>query len=406
MDILLMEDNPAKKGKLLPCLHSQAEGGRVDAVLCAEDALRLLKERQYDLFVADLVIPWRCNAEEKESNAIEIFQKIDEEIGGVFRPKFSLTISAGQSLSLEAQEFFGGRPWGIVRYDESSDECIEAIVQTCKFVKNEIQATSKSNRTCDVAIICALLEPEFAAIENLDLKWEAFEPLDGMQLIRYGQFHLNGKIIRVAAAFCSKMGPVPTAVLTTKIITALQPKVLLMSGICAGIPGKAAIGDVIAADVSWDWQSGKYIDKSGVETFEIAPHQVNIDGAVKNIVLMFKRDRAFWDSLAIMSSKKNLNIPKLILGPMASGSSVLADERVVSRIKSTQHKNVTGLDMEVYAMYAAAEACGSSTKFIAFKAVCDNGDVKKSDDFQTYASEISAAAVFHFIKFHAAPLLN
>ena len=37
-----------------------------------------------------------------------------------------------------------------------------------------------------------------------------------------------------------------------------------MCGICAGIPGKAAIGDVIAADSSWDWQSGKYTDKAWI----------------------------------------------------------------------------------------------------------------------------------------------
>jgi nucleoside phosphorylase len=90
---------------------------------------------------------------------------------------------------------------------------------------------------------------------------------------------------------------------------------------------------------------------------------------------------------------------------MASGSAVLADYRVSDRIKTTQHRNVTALDMEVYGVYAAAQACDPALPFISLKSVCDRGDKQKDDKYQQYAAAVSAAAALRFVQNHAAGLL-
>ncbi|WP_421955722.1 hypothetical protein [Polaromonas sp.] len=140
------------------------------------------------------------------------------------------------------------------------------------------------------------------------------------------------------------------------------------------------------------------------EAFEIAPHQIPIDDRLRAALLLLKRDEEFWSSLAPIALTHQATLPKMLIAPMASGSAVLADARVSERIKNTQHRNVTGLDMEVYGVYAAVQSCDSNAIFVALKAVCDNGDRQKDDKYQTYAAEVSAKATVRFIQTHASRL--
>jgi nucleoside phosphorylase len=407
IDVLLLEDDPAKKARLLTFLDLKKGVlfGRVDTALCTSDALSRLKDHQYDLLIADVVVPAALGGEPNESFAVELFNEIDEGVGGLLRPKYTVAVSASEGLLPQSKDFFVGRPWGILKYDESNDEFLTTIHKICEFIVTQKGQIAVA-RSCDVCVITALLEPEFSAVENSGVSWSALEPLDSTQFIRLGKIVVDGEERTVAAAFAPRMGPVSSAVLTAKVVLQLKPKLIVMSGICAGIPGKANIGDVVAADPSWDWQSGKFIDKNGDEVFEIAPHQVPIDDRLRPALTLLKRDEEFWNSLAPDAVKAGTALPRMVVGPLASGSAVLADSRVSDRIKSTQHRNVTGLDMEVYGVYAAAQACDPEMKFIALKAVCDNGDRQKDDKYQEYAAKVSAAATVRFIQKYAGGFLR
>lgn len=400
IDVLLLEDDPAKKQRLLSFLESKKGElfGRIDTALCTTDALSLLRAHQYDLLIADVVVPTVLGGEPNESYVVDLFHEIDEGIGGIHRPRYSLAISAAEGLSADSKNFFIGRPWGILRYDESNDEFQTTIEKICRFISDQ-RGQVATSRSCDFFIITALLDPEFSALEVSNrINWTALEPLDSTQFVRFGKIDVSGRIRTVAAAFAPRMGPVAAAVLTAKAVLLLQPKLIVMTGICAGIPSKASIGDVVAADLSWDWQSGKYIDKSGEEVFEISPHQVPMDDRIRPALTLLKRDEEFWSSFASLAQKTGTNLPKLVLGPMASGSAVLADARVSDRIKSMQHRNVSGLDMETYGVYAAAQSCNPEIKFVSLKSVCDNGDRQKDDKYQEYASTIGAATAVRFIE--------
>lgn len=406
LNVLLLEDDPSKKNRLLELLSSnKALFAHVDTVLCTSEAIRKMKEIQYDLFVADIVVPSELGGEKHEKNSIALFDQLDDNYDEIKHPSYSLPISASDGISKQAYDYFQGRPWGILHYTEASNECLATVEKVAKFVLSEKERVPDSP-TCDIFIITALMEPEFAAVESLGLKWGPLEPLDGSQLVRFGSVQIANKEYRVAAGFSARMGPVAAAILTAKAILRLRPRIIIMSGICAGIPGKAEIGDVIAPDISWDWQSGKYIDKAGAEAFQIAPHQLGLDDQSRNQLFLLKRDSKFWESLATLALQTKVNLPKLIVGPMASGSSVLADARVAERIKEQQHKNVVGLDMETYGVFAAANACDPRVKVMSMKAVCDQGDLKKNDDYQGYASKVSAAATLHFIEQYSQPLLE
>ena len=406
LDVLLLEDDPAKKNRLLAFLNERADlFSSVDLAICTSDAVRKMKERRFDLLIADIVVPAVLGGEKSEVHSISMFERIDDQVDDIMPPRFSLPVSASSEISPSVYEFFRGRPWGILQYNDTNGESIETIEKVAQYVLAQGQGAVVPSLACDVFIITALMEPEFSAIESLDVNWGALQPLDSSQLIRFGEISSDGKIYKVAAAFSPRMGPVASAVLATKAVLMLNPKLVIMSGICAGMPQKAGIGDVIAAEVSWDWQSGKYIDSSGAEQFQVSPHQIVLPDAVRNQLLLLKRDQDFWSSLAIKAVEVAKPIPKLVLGPMATGSSVLADARVSERIKSQQHKNLSGLDMETYGVYAAVQSCRPDINFISLKAVCDQGDMQKDDQYQSYAAFVSAKATLHFIKTFARPLL-
>lgn len=397
LNILLLEDDPAKKSKLLSLLQEKGLSSHLDVAICTSQALSLIEERpQYDLLIADVVVPADFTGDKDERNCMDFFDAIDERIAPEKRPLYSLPISAATNLTESAYDFFRCRPWGILPYSENNEDCLNALQSIAEWILNDKKNRDQRNH-CDVFIITALSHPEYSEIEQLGFDWGPFEPLDRTQLIRYGSLKVGEKTITVGAAFCARMGSVAAATLTTKAALMLNPKIVIMAGICAGVAGKADIGDVIAADVSWDWQSGKYIDKNGEEAFESSPHHINIDDELRNKLFIFKRDEPFWSSLSIFSQEHKIPSPKLVTAPMATGSSVLADVRVSERIRSVQHRNVTGLDMETYGVYAAVSANLTGTDFISLKSVCDKGDKKKDDKYQQYASLISAKAVEQFI---------
>lgn len=402
VNVLLMEDDPAKKQKLLRFLQERKEiFGRVKTVLCTDDAESEMRDNLYDLFIADIVVPQVIGGDKSESNSIALLEKLDDGFGGIIRPRFILPVSSSGELGLEVRDFFRGRPWGIVEYSEDGGDCMSTVEEIARYVlrQSDISTTeSPGIQPCDVFIVTALVDPEFSSLERQSITWGAMEPLDDAHLIRRGVLSTNQGELSVAIAYCSRMGPVAASILVTKGMLLLSPGLVIMSGICAGIPKKAGVGDVVAADISWDWQSGKYVDESGEEGFEIAPHQISIADDVRNGLISLGKDAVFWSGFSDVSRAMKVPCPKLVMGPMASGASVLADERVSSRIRKTQHKNVVGLDMETYAVFAAVQSANTSTRFVSLKAVSDNGDIMKDDKYRQYASDVAAAATVEFIK--------
>ena len=97
---------------------------------------------------------------------------------------------------------------------------------------------------------------------------------------------------------------------------------------------------------------------------------------------------------------------RVLIGPVATGSLVVADGQVVEEIQA-QHRELLGIEMEVYGLYAAAH-CASKPRPMAFalKAVCDFADSSKNDDYQRYAAFASANVLRVLMERLAARLLD
>lgn len=404
LKILIVEDNPNKKRKLFERL-SQSPNlfAEPEVVVCAVDAIRRLQERDFDLMILDVFLPFKVNGEPEEQHSMDLLSRIDAGTGGLKRPKHVAVISSQDKLSRVASEFFQGRPWGCIHYSEDSDQSLVDVENVAKWIFADRNANSIISK-CDIFIIAALEEPEFTALEAELPELGPLLPLDSTHLVRFCSAETKDGPISLAVGFATRMGPVASAILATKALELLKPKAIIMAGICGAIATKADIGDVIAADMSWDWQSGKHVNKDGND-FELAPHHLPMSELARNLLISLKRDTDYWKSFIEEAVKLKVNIPKLIVGPMATGAAVIADDRITKKIKEEQNKNVVGIDMETYAVYAAASA-GYRVAALSLKAVCDKANINKNDDYQAYSAKVSARTVVKLIKEHGAQLMK
>jgi nucleoside phosphorylase len=172
-----------------------------------------------------------------------------------------------------------------------------------------------------------------------------------------------------------------------------------MTGIAAGIPDKVRFGDVIVADPSWDWGSGKWTLKDGELLFSADHHQLHFTPEIRRKFNLMALDKP-----ALSRIKESWPADKpshdltIRVGPLGSGAAVLADGSLVEMIKHHQRK-VLGVDMETYGVFAAAEE-GPTPRPEAFsmKSVVDFADATKDDKFQRYAAFTSAEALRHFVE--------
>ena|ERR1035437_9226381 len=95
LDVLLLEDDPGKKNRLLEFLNSKKGElfGKVDTALSVGDTLGRLKTHRYDLLIVDVIVPAVLGGVAHESHSIDLFMQIDEAVD-IQRPRFSVAISA------------------------------------------------------------------------------------------------------------------------------------------------------------------------------------------------------------------------------------------------------------------------------------------------------------------------
>ncbi|MEG8052898.1 hypothetical protein QP185_05920 [Sphingomonas aerolata] len=212
--------------------------------------------------------------------------------------------------------------------------------------------------------------------------------------IRYfaGTFERNGRKVDVVVAAAPKMGMPVAAVVATKLIAAFRPRYLMMTGICAGVRRKVKLGDAIVADPCWDWGSGKISDDiKGDETSLLAPYRWRLDTDIRTHIRELSEDDTFLADLhERWKKRKPAKAPALHIDALASGAAVVARKKAMDTIRK-QHKNLLGVEMEIYAVLTAAEyASAPRPTCMGIKAVCDFGDAKKNDFAHAYAAYVSA----------------
>lgn len=257
----------------------------------------------------------------------------------------------------------------------------------------------------DVGLVCALHSPELTAFKSVcgdSVNWKE-EPANGFTHV-YESCALEterGRRLTVVASTQTTMGLTSAAILTTQLIMRYRPRLVVMVGIAAGTrAGGKQFGDVLVADPSIDYNSGKLVDDNGTQRLQPDPHPVGIAKRIRAVLLRYSQDTELFDGFRDNWKGKTPEMPnRLHVGAVGAADQVIDNPDKIKEIQLSWRKLI-GLEMETYGVYRACEESPApSPRHVAFKAVCDFGE-KKTDDWQEYAAFMAASFAVYFLRSH------
>ncbi len=240
------------------------------------------------------------------------------------------------------------------------------------------------NDRCDVALL-SVTDMEYAAVLHFH-EWEEFRiPGDGQRYER-ASFLRDGRQVRLIHARTGEMGMTAAAAVAMKVACTFRPRYLIMVGIAAGVAltevAEQIYGDVIVPDVVWNYAVGKFVspDAAFITYGDVGFLPRSTSVAVPEEILTSVREAA-------ASPENQCHV---LIGPMACGSTVVANKNVLDKQVYSQFKDTMGLDMESYAVvYAALQAPEPRPLPLIVKSVCDYANSEKSDQYQKFAAYTS-----------------
>ncbi|MBQ6380608.1 MAG: hypothetical protein IJJ41_03280 [Clostridia bacterium] len=242
----------------------------------------------------------------------------------------------------------------------------------------------EENYQCAAFIITAVVI-ETESIKRLYPSWKRLSINGDSQAYYETWFEKDGERHRIITAQQSVMGMTAATVLTMKAIAQFKPRYVIMSGIAAGTGDEARqiYGDVIVPDVIWDYSTGKFVGPDETEIrfgdlgFLPRPRSVYIDEKMIELVksTIGRDDNEF----------------HVHIGPLACGSSVVANRAVVEKQVLSLFPKTVGLDMESYSVaFSCQNSAAPKPQAIVVKSICDFADSEKSDQYQKFAAYTSS----------------
>uniref|UniRef100_E6VQ19 Response regulator receiver domain-containing protein n=1 Tax=Rhodopseudomonas palustris (strain DX-1) TaxID=652103 RepID=E6VQ19_RHOPX len=329
-----------------------------------------VSDRPFDLCIIDLMMPGISGTDPRNAG-VELLKMLD--YSGKRRVP-TLAITAYREEAAHQQKVFSSYGCIIYNYDERQiwSDALDIFI-----------SQAKEKGRYDFLVFAALKEERDAYLPLL----ESLESTQrgGLDLLECEVGGASGAIILLP-----RMGIINAAVVTARALEFYSPSVVAMSGICGGVGSNAEMGQLLIADIVWEYQSGKWID----EAFEAEPYQVSISQSTRltisklidQVDLLADLEASFRGS----TRPSQRVAPKL--APFATGSAVIASEARLSSVKD-QHRKVAGLDMEVFGFHRAVELSGQTPKAFCAKVVVDKARLGKGDALHEYGCSISAKFV-------------
>jgi nucleoside phosphorylase/CheY-like chemotaxis protein len=399
LKILVIEDDGDKLRRVMNCLKGSDETSAhsIHNARDAADAKRRMRDQRYDLVVLDMALPNHSDQPPTPYGGLSLLEDILNH--DVYKtPRHIVGLTAYPDILEVAQPHFAENLLHIIFYDPTSEEWIEQLQRKLRHIELAERSSPESlEYRTHLCIVTALHDPELTAILKLNWSWTMFElPNDGTVYYR-GHFSRGGETREVIAATMARMGMISAAVLSMKMIAAFRPKYLAIAGILAGVRDQCELGDIVAADLGWDYGSGKLRTENGMTKLAAAPYQIALDSSILCKLHLLKKDATALNEIRLAwpgsTSRSTL---QMHIGPVASGAAVISSCELMEVVKQ-QHRKVVGVEMETYGVFAAASESPLPRPFpFSIKSVSDFGEQDKHDDCQNYAAFTSSNALKTF----------
>lgn len=399
--ILIIEDNVEKFKKVFNILTTECnvEDNEIDCADCVRTGREFLAKGQYDLLVLDLVLP----INEGDSPSTESGIRFLDEI--YYNPNINIPIhiiglTEFDDIYQDNVQEFEDKLWGLINFNLKNTDWIDKLKSKVYYLqsfKKRFKEAIEKEFKYDIAIITAI-NLEFEQLKSI-CNWELLElPNDPIIYYKCILNTKNNNNIKIVICCVNQMGMQAAATVSSKVISLFSPTKLFITGICAGIKSSGVnIGDLVVANQSWNYESGKISeDDDGKLIFKPDMHCLPTDNGILAKLTQFTNDKNILSNIYNdFKGHKPANHPKVKYGSVGSGPYVLASTNYLAELLQKDRK-LTAIDMEGYGIYKAAQF-HSGTLPIFIKGISDLGDEAKSDDYQEYASFISAKFVFMFI---------
>lgn len=379
MRILIVEDDTKKYDRVSKCISDFFSNINLDIErsVTFSHATKLIFENKYDLIIIDLLLPRLAEDKGLSDISSEIVTNIQES-------KFNsnttvIAISMYDKLVDELARDFHESGILLLNYKENDESWKNALEVCLQRVKIE--------NAFDFIIFCAL-EGERNAFGNADCTIGEYKTLFGLDCQEISIDHLKGLIVKPP-----KMGLVDASIICSRCIERFSPRLICMSGICAGFANEVTIGTLVVSERAWEHQAGKWSKGN----FKLDHYQSNIDNVISVKLDQYMKGTDFHPIKKEGFLNNKLIGEPLILAPTVSGSAVIASDEKISEIKE-QHRKVKALDMEVYGLYRAVELSAQNPIFFSAKTVVDLAGSAKDDEHHMYGATLSARFVVGAIR--------
>lgn len=403
INILIVDDNDEKVRRIQETISRlpDIKKGRADIAYDLTTARDLLHTNGYDLLLLDLLLPNRKGDKPSDQAGCEFVRELNVSTT-LFKPYHIIGLTEYDEALEKADSFFRGELWSIIKYDPGTSDWGKKLLSKLSYLidsKRALQSSKPNGYEYDLAVLTALHSPELQSVRDLPADWfEVNQPNDATLYFRGSFRDNNQKVLSVVAASAPQMGASAAAVLASKLIWWFRPRVIAMIGIAAGAKnGPAKLGDILIADQSWDYGSGKHVRIDQGAEFRPDPQMIPLKVDLKERILNFNAKASLLHEIADgWRGPKPQGPLKVHVGPLSSGSGVVQDEAIVENVKSHNRKLV-GIDMETYGVYYAAENAPQPRPIpVSIKGVSDFADGQKSDEYQDYATYVSARYLYRF----------
>ncbi|QKJ15436.1 hypothetical protein [Yersinia kristensenii] len=392
MKTLIVDDQYEDKAKIVADILNRIDESDFDLVVDAKTAIKSMSYVKYDLLILDLQIPEVLGEDAKNDGGTQLLKYIELN-EAIKKPTVVLGITSHKDAYDSCLPFFQKRGWSLI-LGVDDQEHILSVLKTMK-----VHVTTLENKF-DIVFLTALPHTEYEAVMNLPIEWKEHQEINDDNVYHTSNIVTADGISRsVIATSLPHMGIAAAAATTASLCVKFKPSLIVMTGICAGIMGRVNLGDILIADPTWDWGSGKLTIVDGVAKFLSQPTQIALEPSIRRKIQYLSTSNTYMNEIySAWTGNRPQHNPKVHIGPMATGAVVLEDPITVDLIK-TQNRATNGIEMEAFGVMAAAYYSGPNRpKVLIAKSVCDFANPEKNDAWQHYAAYTSAQFAYQFVK--------